>query len=198
MSKNLKKNKKIGTSFCNKNDYPKMINPLDNQEHIYIFQPREHVRMKEPVYKIGRTSREILKRYKEYPDETIIYFSMQVKDSKNIEKLAKIEFANKFKVTRFGTEYFEGNITDMIQEITKIIFDNDDKTSVFDEINQIIRDKDAIIKKLQQQIDVFIERYGDKFCTIHKEIKDETNERNHKCGCENKKFKNDPNLGYTG
>ncbi len=74
-------------------------------ESIYIICPREHIRLKENIYKTGRTGRDVLKRYSEYPIGSLIHFSMQVKDSKKIETIVLKEFKKLFvHKSEFGND----------------------------------------------------------------------------------------------
>ena len=119
-----------------------------NHQYIYLLHPREHIRLSEPVYKIGRTTREFSKRMKEYPKDSKIILFIDVIDCVQMEtKLLQI-FKNMFKQrTEFGREYFEGDKNLMIKTIvnevenfvltdTNVLEMKDDKTKI-NEIKKI-------------------------------------------------------------
>jgi hypothetical protein len=90
-----------------------------NSGYNYIIQTRESQRMKENVYKIGRTKC-IQKRFKQYPKGSKLIYSRKSSDDKISECLLKRNFANIFRQRKdYGSEYFEGEIQNM-----KIEFDN--------------------------------------------------------------------------
>ena len=90
-----------------------------NSGYNYIIQTRESQRMKENVYKIGRTKC-IQKRFKQYPKGSKLIYSRKSSDDKMSECLLKRNFANVFRQRKdYGLEYFEGEIRNM-----KIEFDN--------------------------------------------------------------------------
>lgn len=93
-----------------------------NPEYIYILQEREFFDKKEPVYKIGRTAQTIQDRLSGYPKQTKLIFCMQVTDSNEAERLIKSELKQKTKLRNdIGSEYFEGQIKDIISITFAII-----------------------------------------------------------------------------
>jgi hypothetical protein len=89
-----------------------------DMEAVYIIQTRESIRMKEPVYKIGRTGQEHTKRSKSYPKGSILKLHKSVIDSRTIETNIKNVFCKKFIQRKdMGIEYFEGNYRDMEVEL---------------------------------------------------------------------------------
>ncbi len=97
---------------------PKKPNEIPN-EFFYIIQERESVRMNEPVYKIGRTSKSFQTRFKQYPEGSRAYFVYAVPDSIDTETKIIDRFNEKFKLIR-GREYFEGPIHELIEEAMNI------------------------------------------------------------------------------
>jgi len=89
-------------------------------EIIYIIKEREHVRMKENVYKVGRTKQKFLKRFAAYPPGSQVFMVFNVRNSLKIENTIKKLFKTKYKLVR-GTEYFEGDVSNMITDIINII-----------------------------------------------------------------------------
>jgi len=91
-------------------------------EGIYLIHTREFFRLKEPIYKIGR-SYAINNRIKQYPNGSQVLFCMKCKNSKDIEKYLINLFKTKFiQKTYYGTEYFEGDEDEMINEISKYLY----------------------------------------------------------------------------
>lgn len=87
---------------------------LEEVESLYIIQLRESIRLCEDVYKVGKT-KVMCKREKQYPKGSKVIIVIEVDDCNIAEKNMIKYFKEKFKQRRdFGTEYFEGNINEMI------------------------------------------------------------------------------------
>ena len=89
-------------------------------EFIYLLQTRESLKNNENIFKIGRTCRLELGRFNDYPNGSILHFHMPCINSTDIEReLIKI-FNKQFQnIHDYGKEYFEGNLLDMIDIISK-------------------------------------------------------------------------------
>jgi hypothetical protein len=90
--------------------------------YFYIFQLREHVRLNENVYKIGKTERDIVQRFKEYPKGSKMILGIINKNCSDFEMKVK----NHLKTicihrTDCGEEYFEGSINKILQEVLNLI-----------------------------------------------------------------------------
>jgi uncharacterized C2H2 Zn-finger protein len=97
---------------------------VDKRGYVYIFQPREHIRMNESVFKIGLTQSEnCRRRFLQYPKGTKVLCFSYVEDCFWIEAEAKRVFAHKFKMRDDlgGTELFEGCSFSMKKELDMII-----------------------------------------------------------------------------
>ena len=106
-------------------------------ECVYLLQEREFIKTKENIYKIGRSSRLIKERLKGYPKNSKLIFHKEVLNSRNIEKKIKTQFCEEFKQRKdIGSEYFEGDIIQMIKLYKKITQDKEIKKDT--EINDII------------------------------------------------------------
>jgi hypothetical protein len=90
---------------------------------IYILREREFIKTNENIYKIGKTSREnIQERFKEYPNNSKLYSYWDVDNIDEFEKILKSIFNLKFKnMNEIGTEYYEGDIEEMILTIECMI-----------------------------------------------------------------------------
>ena len=95
--------------------------------YIYLLQEREHIRLNEEIYKIGRTKQEDLKRFKQYPKGSKLLLYQVCDDCDNLEKELIKEFKNKYIHRKdIGNEYFEGQLNDMIKDINiKTYISND-------------------------------------------------------------------------
>jgi uncharacterized Zn-finger protein len=98
------------------------IKKIKELGYFYIFQVREHKRLNENVYKIGKTNRDIIQRFKEYPKGTVMKYTMVVDDCSKFEFDIKKHFKNIFiHRMNYGEEYFEGDICEMIKEMNNLL-----------------------------------------------------------------------------
>ncbi len=96
-------------------------------EYIYLLQEREFIRLNEPIYKIGKTKQENLKRIQNYPNGTRLLLQIICNNCDNLEKELIQLFKSKYKIqTDIGKEYFKGNHLDMIKDIYSKIFNTND------------------------------------------------------------------------
>ena len=90
----------------------------DIPNYIYLLKEREFINLGVPVYKIGKSKQDNLKRFKQYPKGSLLIYQIICKDCDKIEqeliKIFKVEFNQR---TDIGTEYFEGNCENMIELI---------------------------------------------------------------------------------
>jgi DNA-directed RNA polymerase subunit RPC12/RpoP len=86
---------------------------------IYILKEREFIKTNENIYKIGKTSKDnVIDRFKQYPNLSKLYGSWKISNVDEFEKLLKSAFKLKFNnKNEIGTEYYEGNIEEMIKSI---------------------------------------------------------------------------------
>jgi hypothetical protein len=83
--------------------------------HIYIVRLRESIRLKENVYKCGRT-KNMIQRIKTYPLGTELLYCVQVSDMFSFEQLMLSHFRENFTpIPEMGAEYFKGNLLEMIK-----------------------------------------------------------------------------------
>ena len=130
-SNHIKKNNCIAKNIININN--------ENKEFIYLLQEREFIKTKEPIYKIGKTKQEKLKRIKSYPNGSELLFYIVCDNSDEIEKTIINKFKGHFiHKKEFGNEYFMGDYNLMIDTIYNII-----RTSIKEDIkdnNENIKD----------------------------------------------------------
>ena len=102
------------------------ISCYDN-EYIYLLQEREFIKTNEPIYKIGKSKQENLKRICNYPNGTKLIFQTICNNCDILEKKLIAIFKTKYELQKeIGLEYFKGNYKEMIKDIYKLIFDNDE------------------------------------------------------------------------
>jgi hypothetical protein len=115
-------------------------------EYVYLLQEREFVKSKEQIYKIGRTKQLNFARFRQYPKNSVSFFQSYCDDCVLCEhKIVKV-FTKKYKKRiDIGQEYFEGNVFDMIIQISIIVQKN-----IQDKINNMYHEQNCI--KLDNEI----------------------------------------------
>lgn len=89
--------------------------------HIYVVKEREFIKTRENIYKIGR-SKNIVRRMPSYPKNSLIYTIMYAKNVVETEKELIKYFDDIFiKRTDIGSEYYECNEDDLMQECSMFI-----------------------------------------------------------------------------
>jgi len=97
----------------------------DEYSYIYIIQEREFINAKQPVYKIGKTSGEIQRRYSQYPKNSRLLFTQHVNNCHAVEKIVIKELTEKFTIRKdIGREYFEGPLNEISKCVSKICNNN--------------------------------------------------------------------------
>ncbi len=66
-------------------------------QYIYLLREREFIKTKENIYKVGRTEKENLKRFNQYPKGSELLFQMICNDCKSIEKKVLKKIVNRVK-----------------------------------------------------------------------------------------------------
>lgn len=126
-SNHIKKNNCIAKSIINNiNNQQHFINndnnDNENKEFIYLLQEREFIKTKEPIYKIGKTKQEKLKRIKSYPNGSELLLYTVCNNCDEIEKTIINKFKGHFiHKKELGNEYFMGDYNLMIDIIYNII-----------------------------------------------------------------------------
>ncbi len=104
-------------------------------EYIYLLQEREFINLNEPIYKIGKTKQENLKRFSNYPKGSKLLLQIICNDCSYYEKQLLQKFKSNYELQLdIGYEYFKGNYKKMIKDIYEIINDTID---INDDINDI-------------------------------------------------------------
>ena len=102
------------------------MNQVDT-EYIYLLQEREFIKTNESIYKIGKSKQENLKRICNYPNGTKLLFQTICHNCDILEKKIINIFKNKYELQKnIGLEYFKGNYKEMIKDIYKLIFNEEE------------------------------------------------------------------------
>jgi hypothetical protein len=101
----------------------KNIRSNNNNGFLYIIQEREFININENIFKIGCTQ-DLIKRFKQYPKNSIIKFSIMHDNYKEIER-KWINILNNsddiIKRKDIGSEYFQCNYIILINNLINII-----------------------------------------------------------------------------
>jgi hypothetical protein len=92
-------------------------------DYVYIIREREFVRLNENTYKVGRSKQvDIIDRFDKYPKGTEIICFFSVSDCIDCEAEIIKQFTELFSLQKdYGTEYFQGNVNEMLNVVVKII-----------------------------------------------------------------------------
>lgn len=117
---------------------------------VYIVQTSESIKLKENVYKVGRTKQKGTKRMNGYPKGSELLLQEKVDNDVKMEKAILSVFNNKYKLREdYGKEYFEGDYADMRQTFRTIIDEVNNGTFVepVKETREISEEDAAFIMK---------------------------------------------------
>ncbi len=92
--------------------------------HVYLLQEREFINAQQHVYKIGQ-SMQVRARISSYPKGSEVKMIVSVNDCIAIERRLIETFDSKFKKRiDIGREYYEGDVTAMMKEMTMIALES--------------------------------------------------------------------------
>lgn len=121
---------------------------INREGYIYIVHLREHVKLNESIYKIGKTVC-MSTRMQGYPKNSKVLYLKKIKDKDLGEKHLIHIFKKKFKLCEeYGREYFEGNLDLMMKTIDIYIQQSDENSIHFDELNDYGKNNEKIILDL--------------------------------------------------
>lgn len=122
-------------------------------DSIYLLQTRESLFKNEDVFKIGRTSQDELKRFNCYPKGSKLHLHVSCFDGIKVEKQIITLFMKKYiNAHIYGSEYFHGNLIQMMSDVLKIIGHNFDSIHNHENISKIFLEKDKTINDLTQKL----------------------------------------------
>lgn len=106
--------------FVNVSTLSTLIMNTDTQ-YIYLLIVREFIKTGEPIFKIGKTTQTNDKRFKQYPKDSILLLQLICQNCDLMEKEMIHIFRGKYMQRKdIGTEYFQGDYTDMIQTMYSV------------------------------------------------------------------------------
>jgi hypothetical protein len=114
----------VGSGSMTKYDMTDIIPVTVHRSYIYLIHPKDQIDAGHNIYKIGKTCQINLKRFTSYPKGSDLLFHMKCNDCDLIEREIIKLFRYKYKPTKIGIEYFEGNYQEMIIDICKLIVAN--------------------------------------------------------------------------
>ena len=89
--------------------------------YVYLIHVREFLLTGQPVYKFGRTH-DIFSRFKQYPNKSKLIFSSFSTDCVSHERVILMRLRRRFTNRKdFGSEYFEGDLNDILFEVTRLV-----------------------------------------------------------------------------
>jgi len=123
-------------------------------DSIYLLQTRESLFKHDSVFKIGRTSQDELKRFNCYPKGSKLHLHISCFDGVSVERTIINLFNNKYSNDHmYGSEYFHGNLCDMIHDILNVIGLNFDSIHNHTKMCNILSEKDNTNKLLKKSLD---------------------------------------------
>ena len=100
----------------------KKVTPVVEIQYIYLIQEREFIKTGEPIYKIGKTKKENLTRFKQYSKGSRMLCQLISTDCDEDERVLLGKFRTSYVPRKdVGSEYFEGDYNKMIQDIFETI-----------------------------------------------------------------------------
>jgi hypothetical protein len=122
--------------------------------YIYLLIKKEHILSKQNIYKIGKSTQYNHKRFKQYPNDSILLLQSNCNNCNIIENMIIHLFKQKYThMSDIGKEYFKGDFLEMKDDINTIIKNNNNLT-LFDIItikeNEIKRREEEKLKKLKK------------------------------------------------
>ncbi len=89
---------------------------------IYLLHEREFINSNQSIFKIGRTERNIFDRISDYPKNSSLLFCYHTDLFDKLESPLIKSLKNKFNHCKhIGNEYFEGNLSDILQHIISFL-----------------------------------------------------------------------------
>ena len=95
---------------------------LPKSQYIYLLRKAKYVETNQNIYKVGRTKRKHLDRFKEYPKGSCLLFQRICNDCEIAEREIIKLFKKKYEFKKtLGNESFEGNCEEMMVDIQNTI-----------------------------------------------------------------------------
>lgn len=134
---------------------------MTNYSCMYLVKEREFTKTNENIIKVGYSNQENLKRFTQYPKDSVLLCQVFTENGKLCESKILDEFKIKFKHRKdIGNEYFEGDYTHMRQIINDIVHkvESENKNiskNIVDELENKIKE----LEELQNKYQLLIKEY---------------------------------------
>ena len=134
---------------------------MTNYSCVYLVKEREFTKTNENIIKVGYSNQENLKRFKQYPKDSVLLCQVFTENGKLCESKILDEFKIKFKHRKdIGNEYFEGDYILMRQIINDIVdkVESENKNiskNIVDELENKIKE----LEELQNKYQLLIKEY---------------------------------------
>jgi ribosomal protein L31 len=90
--------------------------------YVYLLREREFIKSNEEIYKTGMTTKPNHTRFNQYPKGSVLMFQIMCNDCSITEKNIISIFKTKFNHRKdIGSEYFEGDYTEMIAVMYSVV-----------------------------------------------------------------------------
>ena len=124
--------------------------------YIYLLQEREFIKTKEPIYKIGKTKQDAMKRINQYPKGSLCLLHINCDDCDKKESELINIFKNKYEwMQNIGNEYFKGDSINMIEDIFNYIKNNNSKSVLKNTCSTTISNHKQIKIKFNSMNEIF-------------------------------------------
>jgi len=146
---------------------------------VYLVKEREFTKTNENIIKVGYSNQEHLKRFKQYPKDSILLCQVFTENGKLCESKILDEFKIQFKHRKdIGNEYFEGDYNLMRKLIIEIVdkVESDNKNFNKDIINELenkIKELEELQKKLNQEQQAHKETKEELKADVNKDLQKE-------------------------
>jgi len=93
-----------------------------SKHYVYLLREREHLRLDEPTYKLGKTTQEPNSRLAGYPKGSEVILFIDVQNCHSTESTLIREFDANFEHKKeYGREYYSGDLNKMKQTFFSVV-----------------------------------------------------------------------------
>lgn len=93
-----------------------------SKNYVYLLREREHIRLNEDTYKLGKTTQEPNSRLAGYPKGSEVILFIDVEDCHKTESTLIREFDTNFEHKKeYGREYYNGDLNKMKQTFFSVV-----------------------------------------------------------------------------
>ena len=136
---------------------------------IYLYYTLEFIKLKQPIYKIGKSTQSDFKRFKGYKKGGRLLYMSECYDCHELEKQLIDLFKTKYELKQ-GKEYFQGNFRRMVNDIQFACYNEQGDVALDD----VISNENQI---MQQNIEVTLKNIEVMQQVMQQNIELETTQR---------------------